>query len=84
MLGQLSEAELRRKLQDAIERTVICCTWSFYEAMQMLGSDEEGASQPGFFRCIARRKEDAEYILQEAPLCRDPAAGDDCHGDEKG
>ena len=60
MLGQLSEAELRRKLQDAIERTVICCTWSFYEAMQMLGSDEEGASQPGFFRCIARRrKEDA-------------------------
>lgn len=77
MLGQLSGAELRRKLQDAIERTVICCTWSFYEAMQkcfrsgkwaqfsldyenrMPGSDEEGASQPGFFRCIARRKEDA-------------------------
>ncbi|HAT83172.1 MAG TPA: hypothetical protein DCS59_07035 [Eubacterium sp.] len=64
MLGQLSGAGLRRKLQDAIERTVICCTWSFYEAMKMLDllpvSDEEGASQPGFFRCIARRrKEDA-------------------------
>lgn len=63
MLGQLSGAELRRKLRDAIERTVICCTWSFYEATQMPdllpGSDEEGASQSGFFRCIARRKEDA-------------------------